>query len=67
MTTPSNGKIGSATTMFVERPAALKPVPAVDELGVKHATPSYGRRFGGGGRVASDIPAPAGKPLTHVR
>ncbi|TFK26480.1 hypothetical protein FA15DRAFT_667361 [Coprinopsis marcescibilis] len=68
---PSSGNFGSATTMFVEKPAtAISSVTTVDELGVKRdiQTSRYGRDVTSSNakhHIASEIPAPTGKPLIH--
>jgi hypothetical protein len=65
---PPEGDLGSATTMFVVKPGKSSPrLPAVDELGVKHAVvPAFGNRKGQF-RASLQTAASSGKPLIHVR
>lgn len=65
---PPEGDLGSATTMFVVKPGKSSPrLPAVDELGVKHAVvPTFGNRKGQF-RASLQTAASSGKPLIHVR
>jgi hypothetical protein len=64
---PAGGHLGSATTMFVEQ-------STVDELGVKRpASRGAGQTKPADGKpaskhhITSELPAPTGKPLIHVR
>ncbi|EAU91421.2 hypothetical protein CC1G_01910 [Coprinopsis cinerea okayama7 len=59
------GKIGSATTMFVEKLPSSPSISAVDELGVKHEIPRSQLAGRQKHHIPSEIPGPTGKPLIH--